>query len=162
MKILLIHPEDDPEKGTWAELAWDRIVDVGLGGVNTYERWNRRFHCPVATLSFLRSGFDDFRRVREVLGEGCGRLVDEQGLDWWEIMSILLHGEVETFILLQRFAQTVGAGDEVYISRPGLHASLLQSLLAVRIHVFPLRRGAQRGGLGHYVRVSNKLSAPQM
>ncbi len=162
MKILLIHPEDDPEKSPWADLAWDRIVDVGLGGVNTYERWQRRFHCPVTTLSFLRSGSDDFLRVREVLGEGCGRLVDRQGLDWWEIMSILLHGEMETFILLQRFAQTVASGDEVYISRPGLHARLLQSLLAVRIHVFPLRRGAQKGGLGHYVRVSNKLSAPQM
>jgi hypothetical protein len=162
MKILLIHPEDDPEKGPWAELAWDRIVDVGLGGVNTCERWKRRFHCPVAPLSVLGTGFDDFLRVREVLGEGCGRLVDDQGLDWWEIMSILLHGEIETFILLQRFAQTVSSGDEVYISRPGLHASLLQSLLTLHVHVFPLRRGAQRGGLGHYVRVSNKLSAPQM
>src|SRR5271154_1133490 len=162
MKILLIHPEDDPEKGTWAELAWDRIVDVGLGGVNTYERWNRRFHCPVATLSFLRSGFDDFRRVREVLGEGCGRLVDEQGLDWWEIMSILLHGEVETFILLQRFAQTVGAGDEVYISRPGLHASLLQSLLGAHTRVCSLQTKVKRRGLRHYARVSAKLSAPQL
>jgi hypothetical protein len=77
-------------------------------------------------------------------------------------MSILLHGELETLILLQRFVQTVGSGDEVYVSRPGLHASLLQCLLATRVHVFPLRRGARKGGLGHYVRVSNKLSAPQM
>jgi hypothetical protein len=162
MKILLIHPEDNPEKSPWADLAWDRMVDVGLGGVSTYERWRQRFHCAVTTLSFGRSGFEDFLRVREVLGQGCGRLVDEHGLDWWEIMSMVLHGEMETFIQLQRFARTVGSGDEVYVSRPGLHASLLQSLLAARIHVFPLRRGAQRGGLGHYVRVSKKLSVPQI
>jgi hypothetical protein len=162
MRILLIHSEDDPETGTWAGLTWDRMVDLGMGGVRTYERWKRRSRCPITTLSSLRRGFDDFRRVRELLGQGCGRLVDEQGLDWWEIMSLLLHGEVETFLVLQRFAETVGSGDEVYISRPGLHASLLQSLLITRVHIFPLRKEAQRGGLGHYVRVSNKLSAPQM
>ena len=162
MKILLVHSEDNPERGPWASLTWDRIVDLGLGGVNSYARWNRRFHCAVTALNSLRNGFDDFRRVREVLGLGCGQLVDERGLDWWEIMSILLHEEVETFIVLQRFAETVGVGDEVYVSRPGLHASLLQSLLTTRVHVFPLRRGAQRSGLGHYVRVSNKLSAPQL
>jgi hypothetical protein len=162
MKILLIHSEDDPEKGPWASLPWDRVVDLGLGGVNSYARWNRQFRCPVTTLASLRHGFDDFRRVRDVLGVGCGRLIDEHGLDWWEIMSILLHGEVETLILLQRLVQTVGSGDEVYVSRPGLHASLLQCLLAARVNVFPLRRGGQKRGLRHYVRVSNKLSAPQM
>ena len=162
MKILLIHPEDDPEKGPWASLPWDRIVDIGVGGVNTYARWNRQFQCPVTTLDSLRSGFDDFRRVRDLLGLGCGRLTDEHGLDWWEIMSLLLHGELETLILLQRFAPTVGSGDEVFVSRPGLHASLLQRLLPGRVTVFSLRRGAEKSGLGHYVRVSNKLSAPQI
>jgi hypothetical protein len=162
MKILLIHSDDDPEKGPWADLPWDRIVDLGLGGVNSYARWTRQFHCPVTSLGSLRNGFDDFRRVRDVLGMGCGRLIDEHGLDWWEIMSIVLTGEVEALILLQRLVETVGLGDEVYVSRPGLHASLLQCLLAARVKIFPLRRGAQKRGLGHYIRLSNKLSAPQM
>ena len=143
-------------------MPWDRIVDLGMGGKNTYARWTRQFRCPVTILDSLRNGFDDFRRVREVLGVGCGRLIDEHGLDWWEIMSILLHGELETLILLQRFVRTVEAGDEVYVSRPGLHASLLQCLRAGRVNAFPLRRGAEKGGLAHYVRVSNKLSVPQM
>jgi hypothetical protein len=161
MKILLVHSEDDPEKGAWAGLHWDRVVDLGLGGVDGYSRWSRRFQCPVTTLDSLRNGFDDFRRVRDVLGKGCGRLIDEHGLDWWEIMSILLTGEVETLILLQRFAQSVGPGDEVHVSRPGLHASLLECLLPA-VSVFPLRRGPREQGLGHYIRVSNRLSAPQM
>jgi hypothetical protein len=162
MRILLIHSEDNPEKGPWASLPWDRIVDLGLGGANTYARWTRQFQCPVTTLDSLRKGFDDFRRVRGLLDLGCGQLTDEYGLDWWEIMSLLLHGELETLILLQRFVPTVEPGDEVYVSRPGLHASLLQCLWAGRVNVFPLRRGAQKNGLGHYVRVSNKLSAPQI
>jgi|HubBroStandDraft_1064217.scaffolds.fasta_scaffold00029_30 hypothetical protein len=162
MKILIIHSEDDPEKGPWASLPWDRIVDLGLGGVNSYERWTRRFRCPVTTLNSQRDGFDDFRRVRDVLGRGCGRLIDEHGLDWWELMSVLLTGQVEALILLQRLVQTLGSGDEVYVSRPGLHAGLLRCLLPAGVHGFPLRRGAKIGGLGHYVRVSNKLSAPQI
>jgi len=162
MKILLIHSEDDPEKGPWANLPWDQIVDFGVGGVGSYARWTRHFHCPVTTLDSLRTGFDDLRRVRDVLSLGCGRLIDKHGLDWWEIMSILLHGEVETLILLQRFVQRLSSGDEVHVSRPGLQASLLQGLLPKHVSVFPLRRPAQKGSLGHYVRVSNKLSAPQL
>src|ERR1700733_9417404 len=158
MKILLIHSEDSPENGPWTNLPWDHIVDLGLGGKNTYERWSRQFRCPVTTLGSLRNGFDDFRLVRDILGLGCGRLVDDHGLDWWEIMSILLTEEVETLILLQRFAQTVAADDEVHVSRPGLHASLLQCLLGSRTKVFSLRRSA----LGHYVRVVRRLSALQV
>jgi hypothetical protein len=162
MRVLLIDTLDTADAGAWAGQHWDRIVDLGMGGRNTYQRWHDQFQCPVTTLDSLRSGFDDFRRVRDLLDMGCGRLIDEHGLDWWEIMSLLLHGELETLILLQRFAETVGSGDEVYVSRPGLHASLLQGLLPTLVTIFPLRRGAQKGGLGHYVRVSNKLSAPQM
>ncbi len=161
MKILLIHSEDDPEKGPWANLSWDHIVDLGLGGVNSYARWTRRFQCPVTPLGSLWNGFDDFRRVRHLLALGSGRMLDEYGLDWWEIMSILLHGEVEALMLMQRFAQTVSAGDEVHVSRPGLHTSLLQSLRSKQVRVFS-SRGSRESGLAHYARVSRKLSARQM
>lgn len=106
MKILLIHSEDDPANGPWASLAWDHVVDLGLGGKDSYARWSSQLRCPVASLSLMRNGSEDFRRVRNLLGVGCGRLIDEHGLDWWEIMSILLHGELETLLLLQRFVQT--------------------------------------------------------
>jgi hypothetical protein len=162
MKILLIHPGDDPENGPWSRLSWDRIIDLGLGGINGYERWARKFHCPITTLEALRDGFEDFRRVRDVLGVGCNRVVDEFGLDWWEILSIHLHSEMETLILLQRFASTIASGDEIHVSRPGLHASLLQNLLPGQVKVFPLRRGARRAGPAHYVRVLKKLSAQQV
>src|SRR5580698_192704 len=99
MKLLLIHSEDDPEKGPWAKLPWERVIDLGLGGMNSYERWTRQFGCPVTTLDAPRNGFDDFRRVRQLLDLGGGRLVDQWGLDWWEIMALLLHGELEILIL---------------------------------------------------------------
>jgi hypothetical protein len=162
MKILLIDALDTADAGPWAGQHWDRIIDLGRAGKNSYERWNQHLHCTVTTLDEMRVGFDDFRRVRRLLDLGCGQLVDEHGLDWWEIMGLLLHGELELLILLQRFAKTVGSEDEVYISRPGIHASVLRHLLTTRVRVFPLPRGAQKGGLAHYVRVSKKLSAPQI
>ena len=117
MKILLVHPEDDPEKGSRAGLQWDRIVDLGLGGVNTYERWNQRFHCPIATLGLWREKFGALPRTRELFGLGSGYLIDQHGLDWWEMISMLMHGEVESLILLQHFVSTLGANDELYASR---------------------------------------------
>jgi len=162
MKILLVHPEDTPEASPWADLTWDRIVDVGLGGMDTYKHWSQRLQCPVTTLNSLRCGFDVFEQVRRLLDQGRGQLVDEHGLDWWEIMSLLLHGELEKLILLQRFAQTVGSNDEVHVSRPGLHANLLQSLVPNQLHVFPRSRRSRKTGLAHYFRVARKLSTSQI
>jgi hypothetical protein len=69
---------------------------------------------------------------------------------------------MEALVVLQILAQTLGSSDQVYVSRPGLHASLLQHLLPARVNIFPLQRGAQKGGLAHYLRVFNKLSVPQI
>jgi hypothetical protein len=162
MKILLIDPLDNPDEGPWAGQRWDRLVDLGMGGRQSYERWGQRFKCPVTTLSSLRCGFDDFQQVRRLLDLGWGQLIDAHGLDWWEIMSLLLHGELETLILLQRFARTVGPGDEVHVSRPGLHADLLRLLLGAGVNIFPVRRGARKGGVAHYLRVSRRLSTAQI
>ena len=162
MKILLLHFEDDPDGVSAPSGGWDQIADLGMGGSDTYEHWSLRFDCPVTAVRSLRNGFEDFRRIRDLLGAGCGQLIDEHGLDWWELISILLHGELETLILLQRFVSALGSGDEVFVSRPGVHASLLQALLPKRVHVFPLRQGAEKRGLRHYLRVSRRLSLSQM
>jgi len=162
MKILLLDALDTADAGPWTGRPWDRIIDLGTAGKNSYERWSRHFHCIVARLDEIRDGFEDFRRVRRLLDLGCGQLVDEHGLDWWEIMGLLLHGELELLILLQRLAKTLGSKDEVYISRPGIHASLLQDLLGTRVSVFPLPRGARKGGFAHYIRLSKRLAAPQI
>lgn len=161
MKILLLHPEDDPESGPWTTRPWDRVIDLGLGGENSYARWSQRFGCSVSTLNSFRCGFEDFRQVRRLLDFGCGKLIDQHGLDWWEIMSLLLHGNLETLVLLQRLVQSLDSSDEVYVSRPGLHANLLQPLLPGRLKVLS-GDAPQKTGLMHYLRVSRKLSAAQV
>jgi hypothetical protein len=164
MKILFLHSEDDLEQGPWASSRWDRVVDLGRGGAGTYERWSKRFACTVEPVDSLRGGFDDFRQVRELLGQGCGQLVDEYGLDWWEIMSILLTGEVETLILLQRMACTIGAGDELHVSRPGFHADILRLLLGGQVRIVSGGRDASRRKLSptRYWKLSTRLSSDQI
>jgi len=161
MKILAVHSEDDPDQGLWAGLHWDRIVDLGLGGARTYERWAARFACSVRPLDAFRSGFDDLRHVADLLARGTGRLVDRYDLDWWEIMSILLVEQLQRVILLQKFVQTLEPGDEVHVSRPGFHADVLRLLLGSRLQIFPVEKDAKRG-LPHYWRVSTRLSRRQI
>jgi hypothetical protein len=161
MKVLLIHPLDTADTGDWARQRWDRIVDLGRDGGGTYERWHKHFDCPVETLNAFRNGFEDFYQIRELLGRGCGYLVDECGLDWWEILSIHLHEEMETLGLLQRFAKTIDSADGVHVSRPGLHANILRCLLGERVRVFRPRLGVQKGP-GYYAHVFTKLSTSQV
>src|SRR5579862_4367233 len=124
MKIFVTDPLDTPDSRTVAGETWDRVLDLGMGGISTYARWSDRFGCPVATLSSLRNGFEDFRRIRQLLDAGCGRLVDQHGLDWWQITAVYFAEELDTVFLLQRFAESVSRSDSLYVSRPGLHASV--------------------------------------
>lgn len=161
MKVLLLHPKDNPGTGPWRHLRWDRIVDLGLAGANTYASWNEQSRCPVSTLSSLRNGFHDFSHIRSLLGAGCGRLVDNYGLDWWEILSLLLTEQLESVILLQRLAETI-SGDEVYISRPGFQANVLRNLLHDHLQILPVRHNDQSSALRHYIRLARKLSVSQI
>lgn len=161
MKILLIHPLDTADVGPWARERLDLIVDLGKSALSTHEQWRKNFQCDLQTLDSFRNGFNDFYQVRELLGRGCGRLVDKFGLDWWEILSIMLHEEMEALILLERLARTFGPSDEVHVSRPSLHADILHCLLNGNTKIFRPRFGIQKG-LRHYLRAAGKLSTSQI
>ena len=102
MKVLLIHPEDGLQDGPWAASQWDRVIDLGRSGAESYGRAAAHFGCPVTPLDDLRSDFEETRRVRELLALGLGRLIDRFGLDWWELNSILVHHQLESLVLLKQ------------------------------------------------------------
>jgi hypothetical protein len=162
MKILLVHPDDDARSAPQSGRAWDRIVDLGLTGHKGYEAWANQFHCPVATLQSLQPGFEPLRQVRRLTNFGSGRLPDEHGLDWWELLSIMLHRELETCLRLRHFVKTLGSHDELYVSRPGLHASLVRYLLPERGQVLEPGDAPRKNTLGRYLRACRKLSASQI
>jgi hypothetical protein len=162
MRVLLIHPDDGLLDGPWANLPWDRVIDLGLGGSKSYERASSAFHSSVTPLMQLREGYDEFRRVRELLASGLGRLIDHFGLDWWELTAILVHQQLEMVILLRKLADTFGSHDEIYVSRPGMQADALEQWLGNRVHTFALPQNQEKCGVNHYFRLWKKFPAGQL
>jgi hypothetical protein len=117
MKVLLLHPNDTFDDRRWSSQSWDRIVDLGVSSAERSARWAEKLDCDVLHLHSFRRRDRDFARVKEILNAACGRLIDTQGLDWWRILSILLHEQLEMVLLINRLSETLSASDEVYASR---------------------------------------------
>lgn len=160
MRILLLHPEDSPEHGPWADETWDRAVDLGRGGAGTYKRWREFLRCPAEPLRTLK--LEDFPAVKSAIASGLGRVIDREGLDWWELTAILFHQRLETLMALQRFAFGLGAGHQVFVTRPGIHADGLRLFLGDRLHCFPAHFSSRNRGLSHYLRIAFRFKPSQI
>ncbi len=159
MKVLLVDALDSADTGPWASQRWDRIVDMGLGGAQTYARWSNRFGCPAAPLNASRNGLAELLGIRKLLELGLGRLTDEYGLNWWELLSIHLHGQLEQLISLQCLAHELGANDEVHVSRTGFHADVLRQL---QLRVVAPSSKTEGRGPRYFYRLLRKLSGQQI
>lgn len=137
MRVLCLDPEDDPEIGSWNHERWDRVVDLGVAGEHTRTRWAKKFGCSVESLPKFEIA--DFAVVRRALSSGFGCVVDQHGLDWWELTSIRFHEQVALIIRLKKLAAQLSAKDELFVTRPGFHARVLDLLLESRIACFPER-----------------------
>jgi hypothetical protein len=110
------------------------VIDLGSAGPSAYERWGEFFGCPVGSLEKLE--LTDFDQIRRTLSFGLGRLVDEHGLDWWELIALRFHEQMERVLRLRKLAAQFGERDEIFISRSGFHAEVLQILLQRKLHSF--------------------------
>ena len=162
MRILLLHPEDDLQDGPWALQRWDRAIDLGKAGGESYARAAESFGCAVTGLSEFREGFREMRRVRELIGLGLGRLNDSFGLDWWELTSIEVHQQFEAAFLMSELAKTFGPQDEVHVSRPCFQADALRLVLGSRLRTFIPASSQQKRGVRHYLSVARKFPARQL
>jgi hypothetical protein len=126
VRILLLHPGDDPNLGPWAQQSWDRVVDLGIAGASTYEEWSKVLGCPVGRLPKLE--IEDFKQVRRILFSGFGRMVDVHGFDWWELISIEYPDRVERILRLEKLAAQLRADDEVFVSREGFDGRVIEHL----------------------------------
>src|SRR6267154_2047581 len=150
MKVLLLHPDDGPLAGRWVGESWDLVYDLGRSGWPACERWREVYGCPVKPIDGLRSGLDEAGRVRELLQAGLGRLVDREGLDWWELTAILIHHQLEALVLLRKLAKSVPGDAEIWLTRGGFEADALRQVLGGRVHVFS--SGTRPGkGPGHFL-----------
>ncbi len=129
MRILLVHPEDSPRKGTWSHEHWDLLVDLGRSSQFSAGDWGRQYGCPILRADSFRNGVADARQVRQIFSAGVGRLIDEEGVVWWDLASLLLVHEALDVLALQRVAREISPSAELWATRLGGPASVLGILL---------------------------------
>ena len=128
MRVLLLHPEDQlpaPRPG----MAWDLVVDFGRAPAATYERWSQETGASVISLYDFGSGFEDGQRIRDLLQLGLGQWVDSLGVDWWDVLSLMIEPELRQLMRIGRLAKALDAGCELFSSRSTGLVKALQTLL---------------------------------
>ena len=161
MRVLLLHPED----GLSAERTgrkWDLIVDLGRAPVATYERWSAQAGCRVISLYDFAKDFEDLHRARELLQLGMGQWVDSSGIDWWDVLSLMIEADLRQLMLIGRLARDLPSACELYASRSSALATALQSCTGTRqVRVEPGFRPGMRWAR-HYRDVLSQLDMAQM
>jgi len=159
MKVLLLQPEDSPERGPWSRQPWDLIVDLGKSSLPSGERWGREYGCPVVRADSFRHGMADAKHVREMFSAGRGPLVDEEGLDWWDLMSLLVAPYALTLPALLSVTKEISPSSELWATRRGGAAEIVALALRRPLETFApsgLARTAARAM--HYVGLVRRFS----
>jgi hypothetical protein len=162
MRVLLLQPEDSPERGPWSRRRWDLIVDLGKSSPFSKERWERKFGCRVLRAESFRHGIADAKHVREMFSAGRGRLIDEVGIDWWDLMSLLVAPYALTLPALLSVAKEINPSAELWATRSGGIAGVIAIVLRRSLQGFEssgLARIAARGM--HYAGLVQRFSAAQ-
>ena len=106
---------------------------------------------------------EDVRLVRHVLSAGEGRLLDEQGIDWWSLTFLLIAPQLETMLTLNRVADQIGSQADVWATRSDWSVDAIAFLIGREIKIFSANAFAnsiQR--VAHYRRLCRRLSVAQI
>jgi hypothetical protein len=164
MRILLLHPEDSPRCGPWAAQRWDLIVDLGRSSPSSAAAWQELLHAPVLRADSFRRGVEDLKQVKKLFSPGLGRLLDEEGIDWWELTSLMIMAETEAILVFLRMIPEIGLGGaEIWATRPGWPGSAVARLLKRPLQSFsqqPFARLSAR--VQHYRRFFQRFSAQRI
>jgi len=136
LKTLLLHPDDSPRRGPWARQKWDRIVDLGKSSESTVAAWQELTGSPVIRLSHYRQNIEDPRTAGRILQQWNGKLLDNHGLDWWDLTYLFVHSALETAIALRRLAQEVLLEGDLYATRSSWPLSGFAALLGRKAQGF--------------------------
>ena len=161
MRVLLLHPEDQLPAARPGR-AWDLVVDLGRAPVATYQRWTKEAGGRVISLYDFSSGLEDGQHIRKLLQLGLGRWVDGLGVDWWDVLSLMIESDLRKLMRIRLLAQELDAGCELHVSRSSALVKALQMLIgADHVHVEkgvgPVRRWAQ-----HYRDAFSRLDTGQI
>src|SRR5271154_5358630 len=116
MRVLLVHPDDSPTAGEWSS-RWDLVVDLGWAGTAQYAAWTEEMGCPVRGLYSVSEWAEGVRRLREICQAGSGCLVDEEGIDWWELLAPQCFQGMYEFLLLLKISSEIELPAEIRVTR---------------------------------------------
>jgi hypothetical protein len=91
-----------------------------------------------------------------------GTLLDESGIDWWDILSLEIASDLQQIVLLHRLARDLPPDCELYASRPFALATALQRLCGGRMTSLESRAGSVFRSLRHYSEAFSKLDTAQV
>jgi len=156
MRVLLLHP-DDNFHGSWTGQHWDSIVDLGRAPKAFYDQWSARLGCPVFSIFDLALEIEDLQIWRGLLELGMGRVVDRFGIDWWDVIGLLLQPELQDVRLAIRLAEKLSGCRTLVATRPSVTAEAVRLQLGIPLKVLHggLRKRLVGGMLRHGGAVAN-------
>jgi hypothetical protein len=163
MRVLLLHPDDSPLRGPWAQRSWDLIVDMGKSSPFSEARWAGKCDSPVLRSDSFRLGIEDVKQVRTIFSALRGCLIDEAGIDWWDIASLLVVPEALTALALLRVASEINPLSELWATRAGWPGSVIGTSFGRPVRTFEggsLARSATR--VLHYAGLVRRFPMAQI
>jgi hypothetical protein len=149
MRVLLLHPDDDFH-GSWTSQHWDSVIDLGRAPKSFYGERGAALDCPVFSIFDLAVEVEDMQIWRDLLEPGMGRVVDRFGIDWWDVISVLLQPELQEVRLALRLAGKLSECRTLAVSRPSVTAEALRLQLGIPLQVF--QRGLRKRLVRSFVR----------
>jgi len=129
MKILLLHPDDTLEVGTWAGTQWDLAIDLGWSGRYAYSQQTAQLGFRVSSIYDLLDHEQHRNRMREILALGLDQLMDSESVDWWEAFSVYPYQRLEQLMLLSALAEQIPEKAEIFATSPHFALRALSLLL---------------------------------
>ena len=162
MRVLLLHPEDD-FSGPWKDESWDWVVDLGRGPRSFYDERSAAYGCPVSSIYDFAREIEDLQIWRDLFGIGMGRVVDRYGIDWWDVVGLSLHSDLQDMRLAARLAPRLGVECSLIASRTSQLAAALALQLGIELKVLQSGIGPHlRNRAAHYKSALRNLSFAQI
>ena len=151
MRVLLLHPDDDFH-GWWTSQHWDSVIDLGQAPKSFYDERSAALGCPVSSVFDFAVEVGDLQVWRHLLELGMGRVVDRFGIDWWDVIGLLLQPQLQDVQLALRLAEKLSGCRTLAVSRPSVMAEVLRLRLGIPLQI--LRRGLRKRLVPSFLRRS--------
>src|SRR5208282_2887801 len=129
MRVLLLHP-DDAFHGSWTRQHWDSVIDLGRAPRSFYDERSAELGCSVFSVFDLAVEVADLQTWRQLLELGMGQVVDRFGIDWWDVISHMLHPELQDVRLALRLAEKLSGCRTLAVSRPSAYSNVTRTALS--------------------------------